>query len=124
MGKSLPVVRIRHAASGAIIVPRAEKAATVFSRMRGLLGRSSLAEGDGMWIIPCPSIHTVRMRFEIDAVFLDSAFRVTRVCPGLAPGRWHVGGGKGARSVIELPAGAAARHALAVGDELAMEELP
>jgi len=60
------------------------------------------------------------MRFAIDAVFVDPGGRVVRVAPRLRP--WVlVTAARGAREVIELPAGAAERAATQVGDELVYE---
>ena len=58
------------------------------------------------------------MRFPIDAVFLDRENTVLRVVEHLAP--WRVAGCRGAKAVVELPAGEAARVGLAVGDRLAL----
>lgn len=58
------------------------------------------------------------MRFPIDAVFLDRENRVVRVVEHLAP--WRVAGCRGAKAVVELPAGEAARVGLAPGDRLAL----
>jgi uncharacterized membrane protein (UPF0127 family) len=60
------------------------------------------------------------MRFAIDAVFVDRAGKVVRVAPDLPPWRFAVAA-RGARDVIELPAGAAARAATQAGDELVFE---
>ena len=62
------------------------------------------------------------MRFAIDAVFLDRDGRVVRVAPDLPPWRFAVVA-RGARDVIELPAGAAARAGTQVGDELVFEQV-
>jgi uncharacterized protein len=56
------------------------------------------------------------MRFPIDAVFLDREHRVLRVVEHLAP--WRMAGCRGAKAVVELPAGEAARVGLAPGDRL------
>ena len=56
------------------------------------------------------------MRFPIDAVFLDREQRVLRVVEHLAP--WRMAGCRGAKAVVELPAGEAARVGLAPGDRL------
>jgi len=58
------------------------------------------------------------MRFPIDAVFLDRELRVLRVVENLAP--WRVAGCRGAKAVLELPAGEGARVRLAPGDRLAL----
>ena len=91
-----------------------------WTRVRGLLGRSGLAAGTGLWIVPCHSIHMWFMRFAIDAVFLARDGRVVALRPGLQPGQvvWPV---RGAHSVVELPAGTLADAGLAVGDRLAVD---
>ncbi len=76
-------------------------------RTRGLLGRRGLEPGEGLWLRPCRQVHTMFMRFAIDAVFLDRELTVVGVCSPLAPWRlspifWR------ARSCLELAAGAAA----------------
>lgn len=56
------------------------------------------------------------MRFAIDAVFLDRDMRVAKIAADLRP--WRLAGARGAKSVVELPAGEAARRGLNVGDRL------
>jgi uncharacterized protein len=90
------------------------------TRLRGLLGRQSLATGEGLLLRPAGSIHTAFMGFPIDAVFLDRDLRVVRVAPELPP--WRMAGRRGARSVLELPAGEAARRGIAAGARLVVEE--
>lgn len=60
------------------------------------------------------------MRFAIDAVFIDRDRRVVKVAADLAPWRFAIVA-KGARDVIELPAGTAARTGTQAGDELLLE---
>jgi uncharacterized membrane protein (UPF0127 family) len=91
-------------------------AETSFARMRGLLGRSGLSSGEGMLLRPASSIHTAFMRFAIDAVFLDREDRVLKVAAELAP--WRMAACRGARAVLELPAGEAKRRGLRPGVSL------
>jgi uncharacterized membrane protein (UPF0127 family) len=105
-------------ATGEVVCARCEIADRPFARMRGLLGRDGLAEGEGMLFRPAGSIHMFFMRFPIDAVFCDRELHVLHVQRGLQPGR--TARAKGAKVVIELAAGAAA--GLEVGDRLALEE--
>jgi uncharacterized protein len=58
------------------------------------------------------------MRFPIDAVFLDSENRVLRVAANLKP--WRIAGCRGAKAVVELPAGECARVGLRPGDLLSL----
>lgn len=62
------------------------------------------------------------MRFPIDAVFLDRENHVLRIVEHLAP--WRVAGCRGAKAVVELPAGEAARVGLAPGDHLVLGTRP
>jgi uncharacterized membrane protein (UPF0127 family) len=56
------------------------------------------------------------MRFPIDVVFLDGERRIVAVRRALKP--WRFAAAKGARSVLELPAGECERLGLAEGDAL------
>lgn len=56
------------------------------------------------------------MRFPIDAVFLDRDLVVLSVSSHLKP--WRTAGKRGAKAVLELPAGEAKRAGLQPGDEL------
>jgi uncharacterized protein len=93
---------------------------TALSRMRGLLGRPGLARGEGLLLRPAGSVHTAFMRFPIDAAFLDGDMRVLKVKPNLAP--WRAVAVRGAKAVLELPAGECARRGIAPGVELATSE--
>ena len=57
---------------GRIVCERVVVADRAHRRMRGLLGRKYLRQGEGMVLRPGWSIHTAFMRFPIDAVFLDA----------------------------------------------------
>ena len=61
------------------------------------------------------------MRFSIDALFLDRSLRVLRVAERLRPWVPAVIAPRGTDSVLELPAGAAARSRTQAGDELTTE---
>ena len=91
-------------------------ATSPLQRMRGLLGRRELPEGEGILLRRAGSIHTFFMRFPIDAVFLDREQTVLRVAADVAP--WRAVGQRGARAVLELAAGEAARRGVAVGERL------
>jgi uncharacterized membrane protein (UPF0127 family) len=101
---------------GTVVCERCLLAETPLARLRGLLGRSGLASGEGLLLRPAGSIHTAFMRFSIDAVFLDRADRVVKVAAALRP--WRAAAYRGARSVLELPAGEAARRGIRPGVSL------
>jgi uncharacterized membrane protein (UPF0127 family) len=102
--------------NGDVVCERCVVAASPFSRMKGLLGRSELRPGEGLLLRPASAIHTFFMRFPIDAVFLDRDWRVVGIAGDVAP--WRTAGRKGAKAVLELPAGESARRGLRPGDLL------
>ena len=101
---------------GTVICARCALAIRPWSRMRGLLGRASLAPDDGMLFRPASSIHMYFMRFAIDAIFCDRELVVIDVVPGLRP--WRMASRRGAKIVIELAEGAAG--GVQPGDRLAL----
>ena len=88
--------------------------------MRGLLGRSSLAAGEGILLMPAPSVHTAFMRFAIVVVFIDREFKVIKIARDVAP--WRMTSARHARHTLELPAGEVARRGVEVGDVIAIGE--
>jgi uncharacterized protein len=101
---------------GRILCTRLAVADGPRARMRGLLGRDSIADDECLLLQPAGSVHTAFMRFPIDVVFLDGGMRVLRVEPNMRP--WRMAGQRGARAVLEMDAGAAARGGIATGMRL------
>lgn len=93
---------------------------TFWRRLRGLLGRSSLQKGEGLVLVGEKSIHTFFMKFPIDVIYVDKAYKVLRTDIQMAPFRI---GPFVARSayVVELPGGAILATATQVGDQLSFE---
>jgi uncharacterized membrane protein (UPF0127 family) len=103
-------------ARGRVVCERCTVADRPLTRLRGLLGRRELPNGEGLLLRPAPSIHTWFMRFPIDAVFLSADFEVLSVRSELPA--WRMAGGRGARAVLELAAGEAARRGVTSGSRL------
>ena len=101
---------------GAVVCARCALATSPLTRMRGLLGRSSLAADEGMLFKPAGSIHMFFMRFAIDAVFCDRDLVVIDVERDLKP--WRTASRRGAKVVLELASGAAA--GVGPGDPLSL----
>ncbi len=103
-----------------VLVEHGTVAATPWSRMIGLLGRSSLEPGAGLLLRGEQAIHMFGMRFAIDVLYLDKDGRVLRAIPALAP--WRLGPYlRQARDVLELPVGTLAATLTCEGDELAFD---
>jgi uncharacterized membrane protein (UPF0127 family) len=58
------------------------------------------------------------MKFPIDAVFLDRDLVVLNVAADLRP--WRTAAQRGARAVLELPAGEAERAGIQPGEQLVL----
>jgi uncharacterized protein len=103
---------------GTVVCERCSLADSPAARMRGLLGRDGLEQGEGLLLRPAASVHTFFMRFPIDVVFLDRALVVLGIEDAISP--WRAASQRGAKAVLELPAGESARRGLAVGDQLTL----
>ena len=113
------IVRIV-AGNGSVVCTHCEVAERTIARMRGLLGRDGLAEGEGMLINGAPSVMTFFMRFPIDVVFIDRAQTIVKVVHELAP--WKTAGARKAAAALELPAGTAAALDLEPGMSLVLAD--
>ena len=109
-------------ARGTILANRLEVADSAPKRTKGLLGRDGLGSGEGLWIIPCESVHTFFMRFAIDLVYLDRRNRVKKIRSVVVP--WRVSACLSAHSVLELPAGTIRKTMTEAGDMLEFTPVP
>lgn len=98
-----------------ILADSLDVADTFTKSMMGLMGKSCLEKGRGLWIKPCQSIHTFWMRFPIDVLFLDKQGVVVHFIESMKPFRVsrHV---LKARSVLELPAWSIKKSGTQMGD--------
>ena len=106
--------------TGAPVANTLEAAFDSATRRRGLLGREGLAEGEALVLAPCNAVHTFRMRFPIDLLFVARDGRITKIVRRLGASRIAVS--FAAFATIEMRAGALDGADLAVGDRLAVEE--
>lgn len=105
----------------AVLAHDAGIARNIFQRMKGLLGRKSLAPGEGLYIVPCNSIHMIGMKFSLDAVFIDKKGCVVGLLEDFAPGRIS-SMFLGAHGCLELPAGTIKKTATRIGDRVVTRE--
>jgi hypothetical protein len=98
------------------LATRMEVADSGPKRNKGLLGRDSLAPGEGLWIVPCEAVHTFAMRFPIDLVYLDRNRRIKKLRNAVPP--WRMSGCLTAHSIIELPPGTIRETRTQRGDTL------
>jgi len=110
-------MQVRNETRGQPLILHGQLAETFWARFRGLMGRVSLEEGEGLVLKGEKSIHTFFMRFPIDVVYVNEEWRVVRVDRAMSPNRigplvfW-------ATYVLELPEGVIQATGTAVGDQL------
>ena len=116
--KNTPAARISvyNVTRNTMLAGAAEVADRGAARRKGLLGRTGLGEGEGLWIVPCESVHTIGMHFAIDLVYLDRSRRVKKVRSSVPA--WRISACLLAHSVLELPAGTIERTETTAGDQI------
>jgi uncharacterized protein len=118
--RALKWLQVRNVTRDTVLGEKVEVAGSGESRRKGLLGRDGLAEGEGLWIVPCESVHTFFMRFAIDLVYLDRQHRVRKVRSAVGP--WRMSACLSAHSILELPAGVVHSTGTQKGDQLNLVE--
>src|SRR5947207_9609066 len=94
---------------------------TSAKRRTGLLKHERLSPGEGLWIVPCESVHTFFMKFPIDLIYLDKKRKVRKVRNAVPA--WRLSACLSAHSVLELRAGTAEETGTCAGDVLEIEKL-
>ena len=91
-----------------------------FSRLIGLLNRSSIEPSEGLFFKKAPAIHTIGMRFPIDILFLDASRSVAKVLRQVKPNRIlpYIT----SQYTIELAAGQSDEKKIRTGEILRWEE--
>jgi uncharacterized membrane protein (UPF0127 family) len=75
---------------------------TIFSRLRGLIGRLKLRSDEGIWVVPSRGVHTLGLLFPLDLIYLDEHYRVIHLVEYFPS--FRIGPLKAqAESVLELP---------------------
>ncbi len=103
-----------------VLADQVQVATSFYQRTKGLLGRTGIEKGEGLYITQCRSIHTFFMRFSIDILFLDSERKVTKVISELKPFRVAFGARR-TIGVLELPEGTVDKNRCEIGDLISLE---
>ena len=114
--KAVEAPTLVHAHTGQVIAQTVEIADSRATRRHGLLGRDGLPPGAALIITLCKGVHTFKMRFTIDVVFVDGAGTVRKIVRHMTPGRLAFS--PMASMAIECESGALPLEALRVGDRL------
>jgi hypothetical protein len=109
-------VLVRNQTRDTLLAHAADVADTSAKRRTGLLKHERLEPGEGLWIVPCESVHTFFMKFPIDLVYLDKRHKVRKARSAVRP--WRLSACLLAHSVLELPAGTITQSGTQAGDDL------
>lgn len=90
---------------------------TMFSRLKGLIGKLKLKLDEGLWVVPSQGIHTLGVLFPLDLIYLDENQKVIHAIEHfprfrIAPLRIQ------AASVLELPTHTIYSSQTQTGDQL------
>ena len=112
---------MRNQTRGAVLGQAVEVADSSAKRRTGLLKHTRLERGEGLWIVPCESVHTFFMKFPIDLVYLDQKKHVRKVRKAVPA--WRLSACLTAHSILELPAGTVEETGTQAGDVIEIENL-
>lgn len=112
---------VGNTARNTILGETIEVAATAAQKVRGLLGKECLEDGQGLLFKSCSSLHTFFMHFPIDVIFADRNGKVLKAAADVRPFKL-VAAPLRAYYAIELPAGAIARSGTREGDILSFDD--
>jgi uncharacterized membrane protein (UPF0127 family) len=116
-----------------VIADKCYVAESFLDRLRGLIGKSGMNSGEGMFFPRCNDIHMWFMRIPIDVVFVRPAtgdqghsyvagevrtYEVTRVCESLKPWKLLPVRNGRATETIELPVGTIQGCDICLGDRI------
>jgi uncharacterized protein len=111
---------LRNATTGQVIAENVRYADSWWLRFAGFIPQREIMPDDGLWFRDCWAIHTIGMRAHIDVIFLDADSRVVRTRRAVPLHRPLISC-FGARSVVELGAGALDGRDVLLGDQLTLE---
>jgi len=97
-------VIINNTSTGKLLAAGGSIANSFFSRLKGLIGKKIMAQGEGLVIHPCAMVHSIGMKICIDVLFVSISNEIVHIIEKMPPNRIspYI---KTAHYVIELPAG-------------------
>ena len=114
---------VRNTSRNSVVGETIEVAESASQKVKGLLGRECLEDGQGLLFKGAGSLHTMFMRFPIDIIYTDKNGKVTKVARAVRPFKL-VGAPLRCYYAIELPVGAIEASRTQVGDRLSFDDDP
>ena len=112
-----PFQSVKNLTKNTVVASEVRLADNFVTRFFGLMGKTGLPEGHGLWITPCNQIHSCFMRFPFDAIFMDKDGNVLHCVESMKAWRLSKLVMKG-KVVLELPAGTIQSAQVTEGDQL------
>jgi hypothetical protein len=112
---------VANVSRGTVLGQAIEVAQTAAQKVKGLLGRECLEDGQGLLFKSAGSLHTLFMRFPIDIVYADKNGKILKLAESVGPFKL-VAAPLRCFYALELPAGAIKASGTRVGDRLSFEE--
>lgn len=81
----MKMVKILNKSTNEVILDKAYIAATFLERLRGLIGKKSLEQGEALVIKPCSSVHSFHMKFLFDVAFIDKNNKAIHIIHSMRP---------------------------------------
>lgn len=126
MGRQASIVSLKNLKNSAVISEKCEVADSLVTRLVGLIGKSRMEDGSGLFLPKCKSIHMWFMRVSIDVVFLKeeatgggtSTWLISSLHEDVRPWRLFPVNDFNADAVVELPKDTIRKFGLTRGDTL------
>jgi hypothetical protein len=116
-------VIVTNVARGTVVGETIEVAASATQKVKGLLGRECLEDGQGLLFKGAGSLHTLFMRFPIDVIYADKYGKVLKIARAVRPFKL-VAAPFRCYYALELPAGAILASGTQIGDMLTFDDEP
>ena len=106
-----------------LVADRVRVADSFWQRFRGMMLSAEPADGEGLLLSPCNSIHMMFMLYPIDAIFLDAGLKIKALYEKLPPWIGFSKIHRDVNSVLELKSGTINKTGVRIDDILRMERI-
>ena len=117
----MTTLRVTNTGGESLVADRVKVADSFWQRFRGMMLAPEPADGEGLLLSPCNSIHMMFMLYPIDAIFLDTGLKIRALYEKLPPWIGFSSIHKDVNSVLELKSGTINKTGVRIDDILRME---
>lgn len=117
----MTTLRVTNTRGESLVADRVKVADSFWQRFRGMMLAPEPADGEGLLLAPCNSIHMMFMLYPIDAIFLDAGLKIRALYEKLPPWIGFSSIHRDVNSVLELKSGTINKTGVRIDDILRME---